>query len=65
MIATACVLALIALAVLIVLVAHLSGATATLFMFVGFPALGLALALYFIARWREGAFRLNETKRLT
>ena len=60
----ACLLALVALAVLPVMVYDLSGATATLFMFVGCPALALALALYFVARWREGAFRLDATRRV-
>jgi hypothetical protein len=61
----ACVLAIGALGVLILLVFDLSGATATLFMFVGCPVLGLALALYFIARWREGAFRFEHADRLS
>ena len=60
----ACVLALVALAVLPVLVYDLSGATATLFMFVGCPALALALAIYFVARWREGAVPVEAPKRV-
>jgi hypothetical protein len=59
----ACLLALIALAILPVLVADLSGATATLFVFVGMPALGLALLIYFLARWRAGAFDFNDAGR--
>jgi hypothetical protein len=61
----ACVLAIVALCVLIVLVFDLSGATATVFMFVGCPVLAVALALYFIARWREGAFALNHAHPLS
>jgi urea transporter len=53
----ACVLALIALTILIVVAVHLDGATATLFSFIGIPALTAALALYVIQRWRVGAFR--------
>ena len=55
----ACVLALVALVMLFPLVADLSGRTAILFSFIGMPALGLALACYVYARWREGAFRLS------
>ena len=59
----ACVLALIALAVLIVVSAHLDGATATLFSFVGIPALVAAMALYVVQRWRAGAFhRMNNSR---
>jgi hypothetical protein len=61
----ACLLTIVALGVLILLVFDLSGATATLFMFVGFPVLALALALYFVARWREGAFRFNHSNRVS
>jgi hypothetical protein len=59
MIRLACVLALLALAVLGLLLVRLDGATAIVFSFVGMPALGLALALYAFARWRAGAFRLD------
>jgi hypothetical protein len=52
-------LGLIALAALFLLIVRLDGATATIFSFVGMPALGLALALYVFGRWRAGAFRLN------
>jgi hypothetical protein len=61
----ACLLMIVALGVLIVLVFDLSGATATLFMFVGCPVLALALALYFVARWHEGAFRFNHSNRVS
>jgi hypothetical protein len=53
----ACFFGLIALAALALLVLRLDGATATIFSFVGFPALGIALALYAYARWRAGAYR--------
>jgi hypothetical protein len=56
----ACLFGLVALAMLFPLVADLSGGTAILFAFVGFPALGLALLVYGFARWRAGAFRLNQ-----
>jgi hypothetical protein len=59
----ACVLALIALAVLIVVSAHLDGATATLFSFVGIPALVAAMALYVLQRWRAGAFQWMNNSR--
>ena len=55
-------LALLAIAVVIVLPFRLNGATAILFSFVGMPALGLALLLYAVFRWREGAFRANATE---
>ena len=54
----ACFFGLIALAALGLLLVRLDGATAIVFSFVGFPALGLALAVYALARWRAGAFRL-------
>lgn len=63
MIRLACLLALVALAMLFPLVANLSGWTAILFSFIGMPALALALACYGIARWRAGAFRLGESSR--
>jgi hypothetical protein len=60
MIRVACVLGLVSLVVLIVFVARLSGATATLFVFVGFPTLALALLLYAVQRWRAGAFHIGQ-----
>ena len=51
---------LIALASLVLLIVRLDGATATVFSFVGYPALGLAVLFYFVARWRAGAFRVGE-----
>lgn len=62
MIRLACLFGLVALAMLFPLVFDLSGATAILFAFVGFPALGIALVLYGVARWRTGAFRLGEQR---
>jgi hypothetical protein len=53
----ACVLALISLVILVVVVVRLDGASATLFSFAGIPALAAAMGLYFIQRWRDGAFR--------
>lgn len=61
MIRLACFFGLVALAVLILFVVRLEGATAILFVFVGFPSLALALALYAIQRWRSGGFRFHET----
>jgi len=55
----ACFFALIALAALVLMVTDMNGSTAIVFSFVGFPALGLAVLLYLIIRWRVGAFRLN------
>ncbi len=63
MIVLACLLALAALAILVVMVLDLSGATAILFSFVGVPALAVALLLYGLARWRAGAFRVGEESR--
>ena len=54
---TACTLALVAVAIVIVVALRTDGQTAMLFSFVGMPTLGLALVLYFVARLREGAFR--------
>jgi hypothetical protein len=59
----ACVLALIALAIVIVVAVHLDGFTATLFSFVGMPALGAAMGFYGLARWRAGAFRAGVANR--
>ena len=59
MIRAACVLCLLALAILVVVAVHLDGFTATLFSFVGIPALVAALGLYALQRWRMGAFRWN------
>jgi hypothetical protein len=53
----ACVLALIALAVLIVTAVHLDGRTATAFSFIGIPAVTAAVGLYVLKRWQTGAFR--------
>ena len=55
----ACFFGLVALAALGLLLVRLDGGTATVFSFVGFPALGIALALYAFGHWRAGAFRLN------
>lgn len=60
MIRVACFFGLIAIAALLVLLVRLDGATAIIFSFIGMPALGLALLLYVIDRWRAGAFRLGD-----
>jgi len=60
---TACVLALIALAIVIVVAVHLDGFTATLFSFIGMPALAAAMGLYALARWRAGAFHPGTLRR--
>jgi hypothetical protein len=52
MMRVACLFALIALAILILTAVHLDGATATMFSFIGIPALAAALVLYVIQRWR-------------
>ena len=56
MIRAACLLALLSLAILVVVAVRLDGATATLFSFVGMPALAAAIGLYVLKRWRAGAF---------
>ena len=53
----ACVLALIALVIVVLVAVRLDGFTATLFSFVGIPALAAALGLYGFKRWQMGAFR--------
>jgi hypothetical protein len=60
MIRLACFLGLVALAALALLIVRLDGASAIVFSFVGFPALGLALLLYGFVRLRAGAFRLDQ-----
>lgn len=52
-------LILVALAVLFPLALDLSGRTAILFVFVGFPTLALAILLYVIDQWRAGAFHFR------
>ena len=52
----ACLFGLIALVVLGVFIRHVDGLTAILFSFVGMPALGLAVVIHVIQRWRAGAF---------
>jgi hypothetical protein len=48
---------------LVLLIVDMSGATATIFSFVGMPALGLALLIYFVVRWRAGAFRVDTSRK--
>jgi hypothetical protein len=63
MMRVACLLALVALAVLIIASVHLDGGTATLFSFVGIPALVAAMGLYVLQRWRAGAFHWTGNSR--
>jgi len=65
MLRVACFLALLSLAILVVVAVHLNGATATLFSFVGMPALAAAMGLYVFHRWRTGAFRNRSLPRIT
>ena len=64
MIRAACLLALLSLAILVVVAVRLDGATATLFSFVGMPALAAAMGLYVLQHWRTGAFRNRSPSRL-
>jgi hypothetical protein len=63
MIRLACAFGLVALAIVVILAVRTDGATAILFSFVGMPALAIGLILYFVARWRAGAFASNGTSR--
>jgi hypothetical protein len=58
----ACALGLVAIVMAVILVLRTDGASAIGFSFIGAPALGLALAIYGISRWRAGAFRSNATR---
>ena len=64
MLRAACLLALLSLAILVLVAVHLDGATATLFSFVGMPALAAAMGLYVLQRWRSGAFRNRSLPRI-
>ena len=64
MLHVACLLALLSLAILVVVAVRLDGATATLFSFVGMPALAAAMGLYVLQHWRTGAFRNRSLPRL-
>ena len=57
MIRLACLLALFALVILIVVSMRPDGGTATMFSFLGIPALAAAMGLYLLQRWRAGAFQ--------
>jgi hypothetical protein len=63
MIRVACLLGLIALAIVILVAVHPDGATATIFSFVGIPALVTAMGLYVLRRWQAGAFHVTGTSR--
>ena len=65
MLRAACLLALLSLAILVLVAVDLDGATATLFSFVGMPALAAAMGLYVLQRWRTGAFRNRSLNRIT
>ena len=64
MLRAACLLALLSLAILVLVAVHLDGATATLFSFVGMPALAAAMGLYVLQCWRAGAFRNRSLPRI-
>jgi hypothetical protein len=64
MLRAACLLALLSLAILVVVDVRLDGATATLFSFLGIPALVAAIGLYVLHRWRTGAFRNRSLSRI-
>jgi len=61
MVRLACLLGLIALAILVLLAVRTDGASAILFSFVGMPALALALVLYAVRRWRTVASLFNRS----
>lgn len=63
MIRLACALGLVALAIVVILAVRTDGGTAILFSFVGIPTLAIGLILYFVARWRAGAFRSEGASR--
>ncbi len=63
MIRLACAFGLVALAIVVILALRTDGTTAILFSFVGMPALAIGLLLYFVARWRAGAFGSGGTSR--
>ena len=46
----------------VILVLRTDGASAIGFSFIGAPALGLALTIYGVSRWRAGVFRSNATR---
>ena len=54
MIRLACALGLIAIVMAVILVLRTDGASAIGFSFIGAPALGLALTIYGVSRWRAG-----------
>jgi uncharacterized membrane protein len=64
MLRAACLLALLSLAILVLVDVRLDGATATLFSFLGIPALAAAMGLYLLHRWRTGAFRNRSLARI-
>ena len=63
MMRVAYLLILIAIAVMFPLALDLSGRTAILFVFVGFPAMALAILIYVVRQWRAGAFHFKHGSR--
>jgi len=64
MVRAACLLALLSLAIVVLVAVHLDGGTATMFSFLGIPALVAAMGLYVLHRWRIGAFRNRSLSRI-
>ena len=63
MMRVAYLLILVAVAVLFPLALDLSGRSAILFVFVGFPTLAIAVLLYVVEQWRVGAFHFRHGSR--
>ena len=63
MMRVAYLLILIAIAVMFPLTLELSGRTAILFVFVGFPAMALAILIFVASQWRAGAFHFKHGSR--
>ena len=59
MIRLACLLGLVAVAIIAAMAIHPTGPTAILFSFVGVPVLGLSIVIFGIKRWRDGALSWN------
>jgi hypothetical protein len=55
-------LGLVAIVMAVILVLRTDGASAIGFSFIDAPALGLALMIYGVSRWRAGVFRSNATR---
>ena len=59
MIRLACLLVLIALAIVAIMAIHPGGPRAILFSFVGVPLLAIGVLLFGVRRWRDGALSWN------